>query len=115
MNCEYCGTLGLLRAQNAEEKIDTIIKCNCEWGKRQIWKLPFTNKKISSSFTISKCPLNWFRPDNPKGTYIVGGLFDHSTQKKIDGLTERIKIAEVWWASGFASLFEEEKHHLQNR
>lgn len=97
-SCNRCGDLGILRLTTDHGQVNSLCFCVCEWSRLtcQIWKLPRLNRKIESSFEIAKCPLEWFLPDNERGT-IPRGQMLASIGKISDRWRERLRDAEEFW------------------
>lgn len=114
--CERCKNLGIVRVQNIEEKLDSLVYCTCEWAKlpSQVSGIPVINKKISDAFSVTACPLTWFLPDNERGT-VPAGWLDPSVREKIHEWTIRLNEAKKFWDQ-WGPVFEDVPyHHMRDR
>lgn len=113
--CDRCGDLGILRIRNTEQDLDALVCCLCDWGKEkiQIWRLPRLTKKIESAFEVTRCPPEWFRPENAKGS-VPRGSFEATIKKKRDEWIATVRRAESFWVE-WGNVFTDEKHHMEGR
>lgn len=114
--CLKCDDVGVLRVKDDEQGFDSLVYCTCDWAKQTVqpWRFPRLTTKIESAFTVTKCPLAWFLPDNERGSVPVGSM-NNSVAQKISEWNKRAKDAEEFWKQ-WLPVFEDKKprHHMED-
>lgn len=84
MRCAACEDLGVLRFQSLD--FDALVLCSCSAGKEQLWRLPMVSANMKREGTVTKCPVEWFKPTggwDPKGGFENGKDWGTRVRKSI--------------------------------
>lgn len=101
--CRVCGDFGILRAQVKGEgrTEEALVYCDCDWftddKQAHIWALPAKGPRIEAAFTLTKCPLAWFLPDNERKS-TTRESFVASLTPIVERWTKRVRESEAFWA-----------------
>lgn len=96
IDCNKCGDLGILRLhKHGSADYDTLINCNCTVSVFKTLKAPPWKIDLAAGYSYSKCPVEWFKPDDlPEGEIDITAPQIH---QKIAEWEVRKNKAETYW------------------
>lgn len=97
--CRECDDLGFVQVEIEDFNFSSVARCSCEIGSQlQEKTIPQWQPKFSQYMKKSKCPVDWFKPDNEK-LVDKQGKFTYLALKKMDEWKAKKQFATEFWPS----------------
>lgn len=103
IDCVHCCDMGVLKINL--DTAELLCCCDCEAGKKQVWKLPAWKYTFARYFERKPCPVEWFRPDPQvvhEGEIEQEKAMMSSINRKVSDWRARVGVSEDFWKYSIA-------------